>query len=88
MKPRKRTFATALTLMTGLALTTTIVTIPSGGGAVAAAASPRPSQISWHSCSLGDDDEIGQELDRAGAKCGEVVVPLDYTRPKDRKSTG
>jgi pimeloyl-ACP methyl ester carboxylesterase len=87
MKPRKRTLATTLTLMTGLALTATLVTIPSGGGAVASAANPRPSQISWHSCTLGDDDEIGKELDRAGAKCGEVVVPLDYTRPKDRKIT-
>lgn len=38
-------------------------------------------KIDWHRCQLDENDEMGAELDAAGARCGEVTVPLDYRRP-------
>lgn len=49
----------------------------------AAAAAARPS-IEWHGCSTRPEDEIGAVLDEAGAECGEVTVPVDYSRPHGR----
>ncbi|MFC0844494.1 alpha/beta hydrolase [Streptomyces noboritoensis] len=43
-----------------------------------AAARPAPA---WHSCVRDAQDTAGQELDKAGARCAEVKVPLDHTRP-------
>ena len=43
--------------------------------------------VRWHQCQTGPDDQEGKELDRAGAQCGELAVPLDYTRPDGRKIT-
>ncbi|WP_344073813.1 alpha/beta hydrolase [Streptomyces crystallinus] len=43
-----------------------------------AAAAPTPT---WHTCVRDAQDTPGQELDRAGARCAEVKVPLDHTRP-------
>ncbi|MFI9593903.1 alpha/beta hydrolase [Nonomuraea sp. NPDC052265] len=40
--------------------------------------------LDWHRCRTGPDDEIGQALDAAGARCAEVAVPLDYRRPRGR----
>jgi pimeloyl-ACP methyl ester carboxylesterase len=40
--------------------------------------------ISWHGCQRGPDDDEGQVLDKAGAQCAEVTVPLDYARPNGR----
>ena len=45
------------------------------------------SSIRWHKCQLGADDTEGKELDEAGAQCGELAVPLDYSRPDGRKIT-
>lgn len=41
-------------------------------------------RISWHACETGPDDETGAELEAAGARCGEVTVPLDYRDPGGR----
>ncbi|MFF6806430.1 alpha/beta fold hydrolase [Streptomyces sp. NPDC012616] len=41
----------------------------------------------WKSCVLGPDDDIGKELQRAGAHCADVTVPLDYARPDGRTIT-
>ncbi|MFD9959322.1 alpha/beta fold hydrolase [Amycolatopsis sp. NPDC058986] len=40
--------------------------------------------IAWHGCRTGDGDETGARLDAAGARCGEVTVPLDYAAPGGR----
>lgn len=53
---------------------------------VAAAAEPeRVGGIQWHGCQNGSGDEEGAELDKAGAQCGELLVPLDYRRPDGEK---
>lgn len=41
-------------------------------------------KIAWHGCRAGPDDELGKGLDAVKARCGEVVVPLDYSRPDGR----
>ena len=43
--------------------------------------------IDWHDCTLGPDDTTGQQLDAAGARCADFIVPLDYTRPGGRTIT-
>ncbi|GIJ46941.1 alpha/beta hydrolase [Virgisporangium aliadipatigenens] len=55
-----------------------------GGAAVPARAS---SGIAWHACATGADDEIGTALDAAGARCGDLAVPLDFRRPRGRTIT-
>ncbi|MGW1339651.1 alpha/beta hydrolase [Kribbella sp. NPDC002412] len=46
-----------------------------------------PPAIQWRQCQLNAADAEGAELDRAGAKCGELKVPLDYSRPDGPKIT-
>jgi pimeloyl-ACP methyl ester carboxylesterase len=48
--------------------------------------SPHPS-VAWHGCQTGPGDALGQALDAAGARCGEVAVPLDYRHPDGRTIT-
>ncbi|WP_433228103.1 alpha/beta hydrolase [Actinomadura formosensis] len=61
--------------------------------AVPATAAPDPlgrfhhQRLTWKPCTLGPGDEIGAELDKAGARCAGVTVPLDYTRPDGRTIT-
>ncbi|GAA2857864.1 alpha/beta hydrolase [Streptosporangium fragile] len=38
----------------------------------------------WRDCRTGPGDELGAQLDAAGARCAEVTVPLDYSRPDGR----
>ena len=40
--------------------------------------------LTWKTCTLGPDDEVGRGLDEAGARCADVTVPLDYARPGGR----
>ncbi|WP_037314429.1 alpha/beta hydrolase [Amycolatopsis orientalis] len=54
--------------------------------APAAPATASPS-ITWHGCATGPGDRLGTELDKAGAQCGDVVVPVDHRRPKGRGIT-
>ncbi|WP_455402896.1 alpha/beta hydrolase [Streptomyces bambusae] len=37
--------------------------------------------LGWHSCVRGAADEVGRALEKAGARCAEVTVPLDYAEP-------
>ncbi|NEA53099.1 alpha/beta hydrolase [Streptomyces sp. SID13666] len=37
--------------------------------------------LAWKSCVLGPDDATGKELEKAGARCADVIVPLDYADP-------
>lgn len=58
------------------------------GGVLPVAAAAEPAAVSgiqWHGCQNGPEDEEGAELDRAGAQCGELAVPLDYRRPNGPK---
>ncbi|WP_020390517.1 alpha/beta hydrolase [Kribbella catacumbae] len=58
------------------------------GGVMPVAAAAEPGKvggIKWHGCQTGPGDEEGAELDRAGAQCGELTVPLDYRRPEGKK---
>jgi pimeloyl-ACP methyl ester carboxylesterase len=43
--------------------------------------------LTWHGCQRGPQDTEGQALDRAGAQCAGVTVPLDYTHPRGRSIT-
>ncbi|GAA1032797.1 alpha/beta hydrolase [Virgisporangium ochraceum] len=65
--------------MAAVAVTATV-------GATPALARPGPA-LTWHACATGPDDRVGQELDRAGAQCAEVTVPLDHARPDGRTIT-
>ncbi|MBO2450045.1 alpha/beta fold hydrolase [Actinomadura barringtoniae] len=40
--------------------------------------------LAWKACTQGPDDEVGKELDKAGARCADVTVPLDYANPGGR----
>ncbi len=41
--------------------------------------------LSWGTCVTGPDDEQGRELEKAGAECAELDVPLDYAAPHGRR---
>ncbi|KUO09431.1 alpha/beta hydrolase [Streptomyces sp. DSM 15324] len=41
-------------------------------------------KVVWHGCKNSPRDTMGDELDKAGARCGEVTVPLDYRHPDGR----
>ncbi|MHC5904291.1 alpha/beta hydrolase [Streptomyces sp. S6] len=41
-------------------------------------------RLDWKNCVTGPDDSTGKELEKAGAKCAEVTVPLDYANPGGR----
>ncbi|XVQ14163.1 alpha/beta hydrolase [Spirillospora sp. CA-255316] len=41
-------------------------------------------RVTWTDCRQGPDDEVGAGLDQAGARCTQIIVPLDYTRPHGR----
>ncbi|TDD57999.1 alpha/beta fold hydrolase [Kribbella antibiotica] len=57
------------------------------GASTSTTAVAAPAAISWHQCALNAADEEGKALDDAGAQCGELQVPLDYTRPNGPKIT-
>ncbi|EGX55704.1 hydrolase [Streptomyces zinciresistens K42] len=64
-----------------------------GAGALPAAAAPGPlarfqqQRLDWRSCVQGPQDSAGKELERAGARCADVTVPLDYADPDGRTVT-
>ncbi|WP_340373821.1 alpha/beta hydrolase [Streptomyces sp. SS7] len=41
-------------------------------------------KVVWHGCKNSPKDTTGEELDQAGARCGEVTVPWDYRHPDGR----
>ncbi|GGS12714.1 protease [Streptomyces aureoverticillatus] len=44
-------------------------------------------RLDWGSCVLGPDDKTGKDLEKAGARCADVTVPLDYSDPDGRTIT-
>lgn len=57
------------------------------GASTSAPATAAVPKIQWHKCQLNAADAEGAELDRAGADCGDLTVPLDYGRPNGPKIT-
>ncbi|MFI6317671.1 alpha/beta hydrolase [Nonomuraea sp. NPDC050556] len=51
--------------------------------APAAQAAPTPP-VRWQSCATGSGDQLGKQLDAAGAQCATVQVPMDYRKPEGR----
>ncbi|KAB2348845.1 alpha/beta hydrolase [Actinomadura rudentiformis] len=69
----------------GLATAAGLVAVP--GAATASAgglARFHQQKIVWKDCTLGPGDEVGKELDKAGVRCADVTVPLDYAKPGGR----
>lgn len=44
-------------------------------------------RLGWGGCAKGPEDATGRALDRAGAQCADVTVPLDYNDPRGRRIT-
>lgn len=44
-------------------------------------------RLGWGSCAKGPDDAMGRDLDKAGVRCADVTVPLDYSKPQGRTIT-
>lgn len=43
-----------------------------------------PPPLHWKRCAQGHGDDLGKRLDRAGARCAKLTVPLDHSRPGGR----
>ncbi|MCQ8771597.1 alpha/beta hydrolase [Streptomyces telluris] len=85
----------------GLALTACLTAAPaafaSAGTAPMAQPAAAPSEagldryyqqrLDWRSCIKGPDDTTGRDLEKAGAQCADVTVPLDYADPRGRTIT-
>ncbi|WP_030893844.1 alpha/beta hydrolase [Streptomyces sp. NRRL S-474] len=69
----------------------TLTALPATARAAEATADPlarfHQQRLIWKSCLLGPDDTTGEELEQAGARCADVTVPLDYSRPGGRTIT-
>ncbi|WP_435860368.1 alpha/beta fold hydrolase [Streptomyces scabiei] len=89
--PRRRVSRIAAGAALCLAAALAVPLAPAAAEPAGATASPlaryHDQQLDWKSCVLGPDDETGTELQRAGARCADVTVPLDYTRPEGRTIT-
>ncbi|EPH40216.1 putative Tripeptidyl aminopeptidase [Streptomyces aurantiacus JA 4570] len=72
---------TALTVTTSMALVTPAATAAPPESALARYYDQR---LAWRSCVFGPDDEGGKYLEKAGARCANVTVPLDYADPGGR----
>ncbi|CCH30126.1 alpha/beta hydrolase [Actinosynnema sp. NPDC047251] len=79
---RTKTVAAVLLVIGVLAQAPPAVATPA-----AAQVSAPASGIAWHGCSTGPGDEVGGQLDAAGAQCGEVTVPVDHDDPHGRRTT-
>lgn len=79
--------AAALCLAGACALTAAPATAAPAGGAPDPLAPYHRQHLAWKSCVLGPDDDTGKELQRAGAQCADVTVPLDYAAPHGRTIT-
>lgn len=78
--------------VTGAASGPAVTGAASGAAVTGAAGSDRLAgyrhqRVDWGDCRQDVGDEAGGELDRAGARCAEITVPLDYTRPGGRAIT-
>ncbi|WP_030347270.1 alpha/beta hydrolase [Streptomyces sp. NRRL S-1022] len=90
-RPRRLLSRGAAALTLSLAGALTLGAAPAAPAAARPAADPlaryHHQHLHWKSCLLGPDDTTGKELEQAGARCADVTVPLDYTRPAGRTIT-
>ncbi|URN08343.1 alpha/beta hydrolase [Actinomadura madurae] len=70
-------------LVPALALTA----LSAAGPSSARADSGPPPSLEWKACAQGADDTVGKDLDQAGARCAEVTMPLDHSKPGGRTIT-
>ncbi|MEO3786892.1 alpha/beta hydrolase [Actinocorallia sp. B10E7] len=54
-------------------------------GIAPAPANASEPALRWGTCVTGPDDEQGRELEKAGAECTRLDVPLDYVAPHGRE---
>ncbi|MEH3053643.1 MAG: alpha/beta hydrolase [Patulibacter minatonensis] len=67
-----------------LALSLNVANVAAPRAASAAVGSA--GTLSWHRCASSSSDAIGRTLDRAGAQCAELEVPLDHDHPSDGRT--
>ncbi|MDF9810800.1 alpha/beta hydrolase [Streptomyces sp. SPB162] len=81
--------ACALALAATAVLTTLPAVAVAATGPISATGLDRYEHqpLLWKSCVLGPGDDTGKELEKAGARCADVTVPLDYTDPGGRTIT-
>ncbi|MEU3459227.1 alpha/beta hydrolase [Streptomyces sp. NPDC006733] len=79
--------ASALTLAATAVLTALPTVAAAAPGADTGLDRYAHQPLTWNSCVLGPDDATGKELEKAGARCADVTVPLDYARPGGRTIT-
>ncbi|WP_333741058.1 alpha/beta hydrolase [Streptomyces sp. IBSBF 2806] len=92
-----RAAALALTATAGLTVLPTATsasgtapattTLPSVSSSSDSLARYHHQRLTWKSCVLGAGDADGEALEKAGARCADVTVPLDYTHPDGRTIT-
>ncbi len=73
----------AAALLAVAALPATAVAVPQAS-TTPADLSPDHRHLVWKTCTRGPDDDTGKALDRAGAQCADLTVPLDYASPGGR----
>ncbi|MFD6186199.1 alpha/beta hydrolase [Streptomyces goshikiensis] len=88
----RRACAAGLALAACLTVTpATALTTAADGGAPAPAGAGLDryyhQRLDWRGCALGPDDQAGRDLEKAGARCADVTVPLDYAAPRGRTVT-
>lgn len=80
-------FAASAALALASALTLGATPATTHGAAPDPLARYHHQHLDWKSCVLGPDDDTGKDLEKAGARCADVTVPLDYTDPHGRTVT-
>ncbi|GHG51954.1 tripeptidyl aminopeptidase [Streptomyces griseocarneus] len=85
----RRTAAVGLALAAclGAAPTTTTTAAPAASKSGAGLDRYYDQRPVWGGCATGPDDTMGRDLDKAGAQCADVTVPLDYADPRGRTIT-
>ncbi|WP_316768252.1 alpha/beta hydrolase [Streptomyces sasae] len=77
----------AATAALALASALTLGTAPAATHAPDPLARYHHQHLVWKSCVLGPGDDTGKDLQKAGARCADVTVPLDYDAPGGRTIT-
>ncbi|MFI6475287.1 alpha/beta hydrolase [Streptomyces sp. NPDC050516] len=85
----RRTSAVGLALATclGAAPNVTAAAVPAVPKSEAGLDRYHHQHLRWGNCATNPDDTMGRDLDKAGVRCADVVVPLDYAAPNGRTIT-